>query len=83
LPYHFFNRQSAIGNENLAFGCGYAALCLGVSVVNAIDFFTPSVTLGYPAIVIWKRPGALPQVRPSHITPDDQPPTPPATLITP
>jgi hypothetical protein len=21
------NRQSAIGNENLVFGCGYAALC--------------------------------------------------------
>jgi hypothetical protein len=23
------NRQSAIGNENLVFGCGRAALCLG------------------------------------------------------
>jgi len=22
LPHHFFNRQSAIGNENLVFGCG-------------------------------------------------------------
>jgi hypothetical protein len=27
LPNHFFNRQSAIGNENLVSGCGYAALC--------------------------------------------------------
>ena len=27
MPHHFFNRQSAIGNENLVFGCGYAVLC--------------------------------------------------------
>ena len=26
LPHDFFNRQSAIGNQNLGFGCGYAAL---------------------------------------------------------
>jgi hypothetical protein len=26
LPQHFFNRQSAISNENPVFGCGYAAL---------------------------------------------------------
>jgi len=46
LPHHFFNRQSAIGNENLAFGCGYAALGLCVSLVNAIDFFTASKEMG-------------------------------------
>ena len=36
-----------------------------------------------PAIVKWKRPGALPQARPSHMTLDDEPLTAPATLTTP
>jgi len=32
LPHHFFNRQSAISNENLLFGCGYGPRCASVSL---------------------------------------------------
>jgi hypothetical protein len=30
LPQHFFNRQSAIGNENLVFGCEESPIILSL-----------------------------------------------------
>jgi hypothetical protein len=47
LPHHFFNRQSAIGNENLVSGCGYAALRPGHMEVSSREQEKPCEPRGF------------------------------------